>query len=75
MASSSAPLPVTTQIAPARHPPAVEATAYFVICEALANVARHAKASRAEVTASKDGTQLVVMIRDRRRTAPAADRA
>ena len=59
-----APLPVTIQIAPARHPPAVEATAYFVISEALANAARHAGASKAEVTACSDGTRLVVEVRD-----------
>jgi signal transduction histidine kinase len=59
-----APLPVTTRISPARYPPAVEATTYFVISEALANVARHARASKAEVTACGDGDRLVVEIRD-----------
>ena len=59
-----APLPVAIQIAPARYPPAVEATAYFVISEALANVARHARASKAEVTADSDGTRLVIEVRD-----------
>jgi len=34
-----APLPVNIQIVPARYPPAVESTAYFVISEALANAA------------------------------------
>ena len=59
-----APLPVTARITPARYPPAVEATAYFVISEALANVARHARASKAEVTACGDGGRLVVEVRD-----------
>jgi signal transduction histidine kinase len=59
-----APLPVATQISPARYPQAVEATAYFVISEALANVARHARASKAEVTACGDGDRLVVEVRD-----------
>ena len=59
-----APLPVTTRILPARYPPAVEATAYFVISEALANVARHAQASKAEITACGDGGRLAVEIRD-----------
>jgi len=59
-----APLPVTTRISPARYPPDVEATTYFVISEALANVARHARASRAEVTACGDGDRLVVEVRD-----------
>ena len=59
-----APLPVTTRISPARYPPTVEATAYFVISEALANVARHARASKAEVTACGDGDRLIVEVRD-----------
>src|SRR5262249_3439033 len=59
-----APLPVTTRISPARYPPAVAATAYLVISEALANVARHAQASKAEVTACGDADRLVVEVRD-----------
>lgn len=59
-----APLPVTAHVEPARHPAVVEATAYFVIGEALANVARHARASHAEVTASGNGSLLVVEVRD-----------
>ncbi len=59
-----APLPVTARVEPSRHPGAVEATAYFVIAEALANVTRHAHASHAEVTARRAGCQLVVEITD-----------
>lgn len=59
-----APLPVTAHVEPARHPAATEATAYFVIAEALANVARHAHASHTEVTARRDGSQLIVEITD-----------
>lgn len=59
-----APLPVTTRIEPGRHPPAVEATAYFVIGEALANISRHARASRAEVTARRCDSTLTVEIGD-----------
>src|SRR5262245_39266572 len=59
-----APLPVTTRISPARYPPTVEATTYFVISEALANVARHAQASKAEITACGDGDRRVVEVRD-----------
>jgi len=51
-------------VEPGRHPGAVEAIAYFVIAEALANVARHAHASQAEVTARRTGSQLVVEIVD-----------
>ncbi len=59
-----APLPVTVRIGPGRHPAAVEAGAYFVIAEALANIARHAHASRAQVSAHRGGGQLVVEIGD-----------
>ncbi|MEV8558943.1 sensor domain-containing protein [Streptomyces sp. NPDC051917] len=39
-----------------RLPRAVESAAYFVVCEALANIAKHSGASRAEVTGShRDG--------------------
>jgi signal transduction histidine kinase len=62
--AARAPLPVTARVEPARHPQAVEATAYFVVAEALANVARHAHASHAEVTACLVGGQLVVAITD-----------
>jgi signal transduction histidine kinase len=44
--------------------PAVEATAYFVIAEALTNVAKHARARGAEVTASVTGGILHVEVRD-----------
>src|SRR5204862_6258313 len=37
-------VPVTVEVGPDRYPSAVEAAAYFVISEALANVAKYAKA-------------------------------
>ncbi len=59
-----APLPVTVRIEPGRHPAATESAAYFVIAEALANIARHARASTARVTARRADGQLVVEVRD-----------
>jgi signal transduction histidine kinase len=47
-----------------RPPPAVESTAYFVVSEALANVARHAGATRASVAIARGGDRLVVEVRD-----------
>jgi signal transduction histidine kinase len=47
-----------------RLPPAVEATAYFVVSEALANVAKHASATRASVGAECDGATLRVEVGD-----------
>ncbi len=51
------PVPVENDVSVGRLPAAVEATAYFVVAEALTNVAKHARAGRAEVTARvEDGT-------------------
>jgi signal transduction histidine kinase len=47
-----------------RLPPAVEATAYFVVAEALTNVAKHAGAGHAEVTALIDDGTVRVQVRD-----------
>ena len=45
-----APLTVIVDVPESRFAPPIEATAYFVIAEALTNVARHAEATEAEVT-------------------------
>jgi signal transduction histidine kinase len=59
------PVPVTVRVDLAKRPsPAVEAIAYFVVAEALTNVAKHAKASRALVTVSRSGDLLNVAISD-----------
>jgi signal transduction histidine kinase len=47
-----------------RLPPPVEASAYFVVAEALTNVAKHAGAGRAEVTARVEDGSLRVSVRD-----------
>ncbi|MET7425295.1 sensor histidine kinase [Dactylosporangium sp. NPDC005555] len=60
-----APLTVDCDIAlPARLPQAVEVTAYFVVVEALANVAKHSGAGRARVVASVAFDRLTVQVRD-----------
>jgi signal transduction histidine kinase len=59
--------PVATTISAVpdgRFPAAIEATAYFVVCEALANVAKHARAGGAEVTIRKRPGRLVVEVSD-----------
>jgi len=62
--ASRMPVPVDIGISVERLPSAVEATAYFVVAEALTNVAKHSHANRAAVTARvKDGT-LLVRVRD-----------
>jgi signal transduction histidine kinase len=62
--ASRMPVPVEIDVSVDRLPPAVEATAYFVVAEALTNVAKHSRAGHAEVTARiKEGT-LGVQVRD-----------
>ena len=57
-------LPVHVDIPGTRFSPAVEATAYFVICEALTNVVKHAGAGRACVTARLCDGRLELEITD-----------
>jgi signal transduction histidine kinase len=62
--TSRMPVPVEMDVLGDRLPTAVEATAYFVVAEALTNVAKHASAGRAEVRAwMRDGT-LRIEVRD-----------
>ncbi len=47
-----------------RLPAPVESTAYFVAAEALANVAKHARAARAAVVVQRDTNKVLVEVRD-----------
>jgi signal transduction histidine kinase len=59
------PVPTTiTEVPQQRFPAAIEATAYFVVSEALANVAKHAHASAARVTIRTLPGRLVVTVSD-----------
>jgi signal transduction histidine kinase len=58
------PLPVSLHVTEGRLPPQVEATAYFVACEALANVVKHAQATKASVRAQRRNGVLVVEVDD-----------
>jgi signal transduction histidine kinase len=58
------PVPVVVSAPDARYPAAIEAAAYFVVTEALTNVARHAGASEARVTIEVVGRSLVVTVQD-----------
>ena len=57
-------LPVDLQVTDERFPRDIEAAAYFVIAEALTNVAKHARASRAHVCVDRREGRLVIDIRD-----------
>ncbi|MDN0193803.1 sensor histidine kinase [Streptomyces sp. S.PNR 29] len=64
-AADRSPVPVDLGLdLSVRLPRPVESAAYFVVCEALANIARHSGASRAEVRGTYDGRRLVLDIRD-----------
>ena len=62
--ASRMPVPVKNGVSVGRLPADVEATAYFVVAEALTNVAKHACASRAAVAARIEHDTLRVVVRD-----------
>jgi signal transduction histidine kinase/limonene-1,2-epoxide hydrolase len=62
--ASRMPVPVEIRVCVGRLPAAAAATAYFVAAEALTNVAKHARAGRAEVTARVENGTLRVRVRD-----------
>jgi signal transduction histidine kinase len=57
-------VPVEIGVSVGRLPAPVEATAYFVVAEALTNVAKHAHAGHAAVTARVEDRTLRVLVRD-----------
>jgi signal transduction histidine kinase len=63
--AARAPLPVTISARlDERLPAAVEAAAYFVVMEALTNVAKYASATSAEVTIQQINGDLVIEVAD-----------
>jgi signal transduction histidine kinase len=65
--SGRGPVPtvLVSDLAPGeRLPPATERAAYFVVAEALANVAKHSGAKHCEVRCRRDGSRLVVEVWD-----------
>jgi signal transduction histidine kinase len=57
-------MPVELDVPQQRWDPAVESTAYFVACEALANTVKHAQATRAHVEVHDDGRALYLSVTD-----------
>ena len=63
MARAPQPVRLDVDVSP-RCPAGIEAIAYFTVSEALANVARHASASRADITVRRAGDRLRVTVTD-----------
>jgi signal transduction histidine kinase len=59
-----APVPVFLSIGAGRVPASTETAGYFVCCEALTNIARHARASQAWIRIRRDDGSLVIEIED-----------
>lgn len=63
--AAPAPLPVRLRVdVPRAASPSVEAVAYFIVSEALTNVAKHARATQAEVTVTRHGDVLRIAVAD-----------
>jgi signal transduction histidine kinase len=63
-ARSPVPATVTADLGDGRMPEPVESAAYFVVAEALTNVAKHARARRATVSLVRRGEALEVLVVD-----------
>jgi signal transduction histidine kinase len=64
-AAGRSPVKVDVDVSlPRRLPGTIEVTAYFAVCEALANIARHSQASRASVRGRLLDDVLTVEVRD-----------
>jgi signal transduction histidine kinase len=59
-----APLPVEVSAPAQRFPDTLEATAYFLVAEAITNAARHSGADTVRVEVTGDGSALVLRVHD-----------
>ena len=62
--ASRVPLPVVAHVSVGRLASIVEATAYFILAEALTNVVKHARAARAAVSIDVRDSTLRITVRD-----------
>ena len=59
------PVPVTVDVHAAPRPPtAVESTAYFIVAEALTNLAKYSRAENARVSVHRNGNSVTVQVTD-----------
>ncbi|MGD9934418.1 MAG: sensor histidine kinase [Dehalococcoidia bacterium] len=64
MLATTNPASVQVQVEPRRYPAAIEAAAWFIACESVANAIKHARATRIEVEAVANGDHLRLVVRD-----------
>jgi signal transduction histidine kinase len=62
--ASRMPVPVETRVSLGRLPSTIEATAYFVVAEALTNIAKHSRARHATVAACVEHGMVRIQVRD-----------
>jgi signal transduction histidine kinase len=62
--AARSPVPVAVDVEVNRLPAALESAAYFVVAETLANVAKHSRATRADVRIRRLDARIVVEIAD-----------
>jgi signal transduction histidine kinase len=70
---SRVPVAVEVAATPDRYPPDIEAAAYFVACEGLANAVKHAQAERIALNVARHDSRLVVSVADDGRGGADAD--
>jgi signal transduction histidine kinase len=63
-ARSPVPVSLRAELGDERPPEQVESTAYFVVAEALTNVARHSRADHAAVSVVRDDGVMLIEVRD-----------
>jgi len=62
--AARAPIPIKLNVLENRLPASVESSAWFISCEAIANIVKHAHASAVTVAATEAGGVLVLSIED-----------
>jgi PAS domain S-box-containing protein len=64
MVAARAPIPVEVDVTDAPLEPPIAVAAYYIVSEALTNVAKYAEATRAAVRVRETGDRLVVVVED-----------
>jgi signal transduction histidine kinase len=62
--AATAPIPTSVEVLEQRLPPALEASVYFFVTEALTNVMKHAQATSAHVRIAQDAELLTIEVGD-----------